>query len=307
MPFHAKIYWGGRSTYLFNLEEEDVKGRIARAWDLGKAIVIRGQQYNRGEWMASVYEYGKVGQTGEDFSKWFRIETNGRDATDDFIVDPYGSGRPTSILGSAIRPAPREPDLATPDNAPQDEIADSVPPQEAVDPRNVMVVHGRDLVLRDDMFALLRALGLAPLEWSQLVALAKEGAPYVGRVLERAFEVAQAAIVLFSPDDEARLAEPLRNADDSANFELQARPNVFFEAGLAFGSFPDKSVLVEFGNIRTASDLAGRHVVRFDGGAEKRHELAERLASAGCPVDRSGTDWLRVGNFQPAVNHKSEQ
>ncbi len=289
------------STYLFNLSEGDVERRIVRAWAQGKAIVVRGRQYNRGEWMASIYEYGKVGQSGEDFTKWFRIEGNGRDATDDFIVEPYGSGKPTSMLGRAVNPGSREPELATPQSAVVD-VADPSPRQEAVDPRNVMVVHGRDLGLRDDMFSFLRALGLAPLEWSQLVSLAKEGTPYVGRVLERAFEVAQAAIVLFSPDDEVRLTERLREPNESQDLGLQARPNVFFEAGLAFGSFPDKSVLVEFGHLRTASDLAGRHVLRFDGSPEKRHELAERLTAAGCPVDRTGTDWLRVGEFRTAVN-----
>jgi predicted nucleotide-binding protein len=206
---------------------------------------------------------------------------NGKDVTDAFITAPYGadvaSRGPERDSGEDIVTSERGPD--------------------AVDPRTVMVIHGRDLGLRDDTFNLLRALGLAPLEWSQLVSLTGEGSPYVGRVLERAFEVAQAAVVLFSPDDEVRLRADLRAEMESDGLEGQARPNVFFEAGLAFGRFPEKTVMVEFGNQRGASDLAGRHVLRFDGTAERRHELAERLASAGCPVDQSGTDWLRVGDF----------
>ena len=304
MPFHAKIYWGNRATYLFNLDEQDVNGRIVRAWDLGRAIVVRGRQYNRGEWMASIYEHSEVDSSSDNLPQWFTVERNGRDVTDDFIVEPYGSGRPASMLARAVNPGSREPDLATPADASEvatatpEPAGPSAPPQrEAVNPSNVMVVHGRDLSLRDDMFSLLRAWGLAPLEWSQLVSLVKEGSPYVGRVLERAFEVAQAAVVLFSPDDEARLSARLRSKGDPEDLGGQARPNVFFEAGLAFGRFPEKSILVEFGDLRTASDLAGRHVLRFDGSAERRHELAERLIVAGCPVNRSGTDWLRVGKF----------
>lgn len=254
--------------------------------------------------MASIYEHVEVDPPAEDLPRWLAIERKGRDATDDFIVDPYGSGRPASMLARAVNPGSIEPDLATPadtpepmSGAPESAIANAPSQQDAVNPRNVMVVHGRDLSLRDDMFNLLRAWGLAPLEWSQLVSLVEEGSPYVGRILERAFEVAQAAVVLFSPDDEARLSARLRIDDEPDNLKGQARPNVFFEAGLAFGRFPDKSILVEFGDLRAATDLAGRHVLRFDGSAERRHELAERLIVAGCPVDRSGSDWLRVGRF----------
>jgi predicted nucleotide-binding protein len=286
MPYHAKIHWGGsESSYLFNLTAEEVEHRIVRPWLAGSAIVARGRQYNVGYWMASIYEYGSVAKSGENFGRWYRVETNGHDITDNFISEPYGSkggGKPSRPKGDTTKST----DVAVPPEA-----------QEAVDPRNVMVIHGRDLTLRDDMFNLLRALGLAPLEWAQLVSLVREGSPYIGRVLERAFEVAQAAVVLFSPDDEVRLVERLRADGDPEDWEAQARPNVFFEAGLAFGRFPEKSVLVELGDLRTASDLAGRHVLRFDGSAERRHELAERLAVAGCPVDRSGTDWLRVGEF----------
>jgi predicted nucleotide-binding protein len=150
------------------------------------------------------------------------------------------------------------------------------------------------------MFEFLRALDLAPLEWSQLVSFTQEGSPYVGGVLERAFEVAQAAVVIFSPDDEARLAERLWAEDersDETDFRGQARPNVFFEAGLAFGRFPSKTILVEVGDLRPASDLAGRHVIRLDNSSERRQELAQRLEDAECAVDRSGTDWLRSGDF----------
>jgi hypothetical protein len=67
---------------------------------------------------------------------------------------------------------------------------------------------------------------------------------------------------------------------------------------MSFGRFPNKTVLVEVGELRSASDLAGRHVVRLDDTPEKRQELAQRLEDAGCPVNRSGTDWLRAGGFE---------
>ncbi len=36
-----------------------------------------------------------------------------------------------------------------------------------MDPRNVFVIHGRDLLARDAMVDFLRALNLNPIEWSQ--------------------------------------------------------------------------------------------------------------------------------------------
>lgn len=283
MPFHVMVHWPqDAKTRLFNLSAEKVEERIVEPWNKGHAVVVRGKQYNRGHWMASIYEYPQVPETGnDDISRWVRVTMSGKDVTDRFIKAPYGV------------------DATSPerDDGNRESAAISEQMPDAVDPRTVMVVHGRDLRLRDEMFNFLRALGLSPLEWSQLVSLTGEGSPYVGQVLERAFEVAQAAVVLFSPDDEVRLRADLRGEGDSDSLEGQARPNVFFEAGLAFGRFPEKTVLVELGKLRDASDLAGRHVLRLDGSAERRHELAERLANAGCPVDRSGSDWLRVGDF----------
>lgn len=60
----------------------------------------------------------------------------------------------------------------------------------------------------------------------------------------------------------------------------------------------DRTIFVKFGDdLRPASDIAGRHVIMFDGSPENRQDLANRLQTAGCPVDRSGEDWLSAGDF----------
>ena len=133
------------------------------------------------------------------------------------------------------------------------------------DPRAVMVVYGRNLAARDAVFDFLRALGLRPLEWGQLVTGTGSSAPYVGEVLEHAFQRAHAVVVILTPDDEARLREPFRAGTEPVHeTELtpQARPNVLFEAGMAFGVHPDRTLLVQVGSVRPFSDGAGRHVVR---------------------------------------------
>ena len=164
----------------------------------------------------------------------------------------------------------------------------------------VFVVHGRNAAARDALFAFLRSIGLRPLEWSQAVAATGKASPYIGEVLDAAFSVAQAIVVLMTPDDVACLHETLRKNDDplyETSPTAQARPNVLFEAGMAMGRNPDRTVLVEVGTLRPFSDVGGRHVVRLNDTPQKRQELAMRLKSAGCPVDLSGSDWHDAGRF----------
>jgi predicted nucleotide-binding protein len=166
--------------------------------------------------------------------------------------------------------------------------------------KKVFVVHGRDNDLRNSMFRFLRALKLEPIEWSQAVKATKKGAPYIGEVLDRAFREASAVVVLFTPDDQARLKKSLARESDpewETTLTGQARPNVLFEAGMAFGRHEDSTILVQVGVMRHFSDIGGRHVIRLHNGAEARQELADRLDTAGCAIDTTGSDWFSEGNF----------
>lgn len=177
------------------------------------------------------------------------------------------------------------------------------------DERTVFVVHGRDRAARDALFTFLRSLGLKPLEWQQIIDLSGSAAPYVGDLLHAAFNAAQAVVVLLTPDDLAVLREDLRSGDDP-HYEWsltgQARPNVLFEAGMAFGRNPSQTVLVEIGRLRPFSDIGGRHVIRLDGSVVRRQELALRLANAGCQVDMTGSDWHTVGDFTVDIDSEAD-
>ena len=177
--------------------------------------------------------------------------------------------------------------------------------QHSVDPRTVFVVHGRNGVARRAMFDFLRAIGLHPLEWSELLQSTGTTAPYIGQVLDAAFLQAKAVLVLFTPDDEVRLKEVFRDSSDpdyEAELTGQARPNVLFEAGMAMGRNADQTVLVELGELRPFSDVAGRHVVRLDNSVGQRQGLAQRLRTAGCSVNLDGTDWHSIGDFEAALD-----
>ena len=164
----------------------------------------------------------------------------------------------------------------------------------------VFVVHGRDMTAKSSIFSFLRSLSLKPLEWNSLIKATRKGSPYVGEILDVAFEKAVAIVVLLTPDDEVRLRKDLITSSDPESEKKlvgQARPNVLFEAGMAFGRYPKATILVQIGDVRPFSDVGGRHVVRMSDSAESRRELATKLENAGCAVDLSGTDWLTSGVF----------
>lgn len=166
--------------------------------------------------------------------------------------------------------------------------------------KRVMVVHGRDEARRRSMFGFLRSIGLDPIEFGKATKATKKGAPYIGEILDQAFKDSVAVVVMLTPDDQARLQKEFQKATDPAYEKTltgQARPNVFFEAGMAFSRHQDSTVLVEIGELRPFSDVSGRHVVRLANHAESRRELANRLEAAGCDVDLDGSDWLSEGDF----------
>jgi len=175
-----------------------------------------------------------------------------------------------------------------------------VTPISQTDPRRVFVVHGRNQAARTAISAFLRSIDLQPIEWNEAVRLTGDMAPVVGQVIEAGFSAAQAVVVILTGDDLARLRPELLQADDPPHereLTPQARANVLFEAGYAFAKHPNRTVIIELGRLRPFSDVQGRHVIRMNNSGEKRQELADRLATAGCPVSLRGTDWHSAGDF----------
>ena len=214
-----------------------------------------------------------------------RMMNRGRDVTNDLIRAMTSS----TSTESQVRSSQSRPELNT---------------------NIVFVVHGRNEHARRAMFDFLRAIGLQPLEWLQAVKATGKTAPYIGEILDAAFSMAHAVVVLLTPDDEARLQQQFRKSNDESyeiNLSGQARPNVLFEAGMAMGRDPNCTVLVELGRIRPFSDVAGRHVIHLNNTPEQRQELAQRLQSAGCPVNLEGTDWHTVGDFDAVLSLQSTQ
>ena len=260
----------------YDLSFEDIERRFLTPYRRAKPIVVNGRTLTANDVVRiEIYE------TEQKIRNLAEIPWNiMMDVTSEFITGPPGLELEEQSAG----------------------VRDSRPP---VDTRDVFVVHGRNLTVRDALFDFLRSIDLHPLEWSEAVHATGKSAPYVGEILEAVFSRAHAVVVLFTPDDEARLRKSLqtdREPPHETELTGQARPNVLFEAGMAMGRSEDRTVLVELGSLRPFSDVAGRHVIKLDNSTQRRQELAQRLRVAGCPVNLEGTHWHTAGDFEATVD-----
>ena len=169
------------------------------------------------------------------------------------------------------------------DNAPE-KAKTSMPKNR--DDRSVFIVHGRDLYNRDALASLLKKMDIRPLSWTDAEEHAE--AHETLKIVEAGLEVAQAVIVLFTPDDEARL-HPRFHKEGEPSYEIeptgQARPNVILEAGMAYAKDPARTIFACIGNLRPISDIAGIHFVNLDNEWDSRLSLRTRLRKAGVRLD----------------------
>lgn len=174
----------------------------------------------------------------------------------------------------------------------------------SVDPRRVAVVHGRNLAARTAMFTFLRAVNLDPLEWGEALAMTGISTPSIAQVLDAMFSNVMAVVVLLTGDDVARLGTRYLEPSDGAEEKRltpQCRANVLFEAGMAFGRYPDRTILAMIGTTRSFSDIAGRHLVHLSNQMTSRQGFADRLRTAGCNVKTEHrTEWHHAGDFDSA-------
>lgn len=220
-----------------------------------------------------------------------------RYATSNDLAELRALGRNGAINSSSPSPS-----LAAPVPANRSRAMPIIAPKPVKTTRNnsVFVVHGRDDKLRKSMFDLLLRFGLNPMEWSQAIANARGANPNVGETINAAMKKVQGVIVMFSPDEQAKLKSKFCSAKEKRSLgklDGQARPNVLFEAGLALGAHPEKTLLVQIGDMRDISDIAGKHMLRLNNSTASRNELANRLRKLKFKIDTSGQDWTTVGDF----------
>ncbi|MFY1659700.1 CATRA conflict system CASPASE/TPR repeat-associated protein [Micromonospora sp. WMMD1274] len=151
--------------------------------------------------------------------------------------------------------------------------------------RDVFVIHGPGHRPRNDVFELLRAIELHPLDWEELVARTGEPAPYRDDVLAAGFAAGPGVLVVLTAEDMSG------GASDALT-----------RAGRALALRPDRTVIAMIGPLASIDDFDGREVVRLGADTEEerrlfQHRIAQRLRIVGCPVDTSGTGWLDPERF----------
>ena len=172
------------------------------------------------------------------------------------------------------------------------------------DTRKVFVIHGRNELARKAVFDQIRTFGLEPIEWSEARKGTGQSTPNIQSILDYAFNAAQACVVLLTPDEEVQL-RPEYGTEKDKQVELepggQARPNVLWEGGMAYGRDPGKTVIVEIGSLRPFTDISGLHTIRLDGSPASVKLLADSLELAGCPVNLKGTDWMDTEDWKSVI------
>lgn len=160
--------------------------------------------------------------------------------------------------------------------------------------RRVFVIHGRDSAVCDGMFRFLRALGLLPLEWEDVVALTGSAAPTINEAVLNGARMAQAVVVLLTPEDVVSLHPSLHDHDEEeaeTKPTLQPRPNVLIEMGVALALHPRSTVIVRAGRIKRFADTDGLNYIKLSPSEKPLRKIATRLRNAGCPVNMDGSEW----------------
>lgn len=176
--------------------------------------------------------------------------------------------------------------------------------------RSVFLVHGRNKSAAEAMREFLRSLDLWIIEWSQARSAARQakadGGPVTTlEVVSAGLQMADAVIVLFTPDDQVRLHEKLTDEHDpdESNLVGQARPNVILEAGMAWALDRTKVEIVVLGKLRSISDIDGINFLRMGDSRTSRQALLNslqndlHLTAAGVSTGR----WIDAGQFDNSI------
>jgi predicted nucleotide-binding protein len=271
-----------RQAEEFNLTERELIDRFVDPWRAGEQVIIGGKGFAASGGRLTIYAGPRLTTSQRSMGQgWLSATRYGENVSDEFLTQHR---RTTS--------APAHDETTAP-----------------LDPRQVAVAYGRDPQAVEALFDFLKDLGLRPLRWEQLRALTGKTSPYTGEIVDTAFAVAQAVVVLFTPDDEARLNPELhgkREPEHEREFTGQPRQNVLIEAGMALKTHADRTIIVEIGQLRPISNLAGMNTVRIGDGsvADRLNEIISRLETADCPVDRNGGWTARISRFQELAAHE---
>lgn len=192
-----------------------------------------------------------------------------------------------------------------PTDQPPPKLENNTMSSETPDPKKVFIIHGRNLRAKKAVEQFLRSLGLTPIDFEQLAA--DLGAAFIGEIVRTGLSQAQGIVALFTADEIAHLRpdhyEPHDGQEDKERW--QARPNVIFEAGMAYGMAPERTILAVLGGqTKLFSDVKGIHLTYLSNNHGARKRLRQKLIGAKCDVDLRVDAWDDPevsGNFDSCV------
>lgn len=176
--------------------------------------------------------------------------------------------------------------------------------------KRIFIIHGHDKAAHATLRKFIKSLGLTELAFEKVADEFDDPNPFIAEVVMKGIDIADAVIALFTPDERAALYPP-DAAEASANNEArwQPRPNVIFEAGVALGLAPERTILVTLGSdIRLFSDLSGKHFIDLTSPTAK--ERLRRKLSRVLKIDfQTRQNWIVPsvsGDFEACLRRRWE-
>ncbi len=139
---------------------------------------------------------------------------------------------------------------------------------------------GSDTQAESDVGRFLREeCHLKPISREIAAALTKGGAPFPEHILDTIFEHAQIVIFLLMGEEQVHIRKDFEQRHDQVSWK-QPTQDQLFEAGYAFGRYPDRVFVVRRGQVQPLSDIDGRHIYDFDDPEDQNllRQKADQLA-----------------------------
>ena len=259
--------------------------KLRKANHLVKELADRGN----GEEFAALVKY--VASSASGMSKAFRRgSAESLDFYENFDQDTARASRPSATTSPRRERTFARPGTSAPDPQPL-----------KTSKRYVFVVRGRDTEAYLALNRFLSALDLRTVTWDDATARAGGGTPHTLDIVRAGIDLADAVIVLMTPDDLAYVKgefyDAVRDDPREARETGQARQNVVFEAGWAMALGQDKVILVRVGDVRPLSDIDGLNYVWLTNDVDSRRQLITRLRNCELEVHDNHDGWREAGTF----------
>ncbi|MBK6543487.1 MAG: nucleotide-binding protein [Flavobacteriales bacterium] len=172
----------------------------------------------------------------------------------------------------------------------------------------VFIIYGRDSQAHVELVKYVKCLGLANIPFERVAAELGTSA-FVADIVLKGISQADVVLALFTPDEQAVLYGPdgKYHGHEEGNSRWQARPNVLFEAGVAYGTKKDKTILLTLGvDVKLFSDVSGVYVINLATDAAKT-VLKEKIETALDTKLSVPDKWLlpsKSGNFKQCLRRR---